>query len=260
MTPQETIAHLQSQLDECRKERAEARERLLRESEMNHGLSRALTVSKRGNGATAEAQAIESESIFRFENHDLRTALAAECESLRAVRKERDALRATVAKMRDCMANARVDLLQIPNAYKAFNRLLEEGLAISPKDLADCVCVKRSEWEARQILPVSLDHSDAVPLRRAFILVLSGLSGKLAGKNFGSDKTSGEHLVWMIGECLLNIRTMQIDKLSRWVGFIQGVLAANGLLDVDEERERTRPLFHKAYAELTALRSQGDKL
>ena len=133
---------------------------------------------------------------------------------LAAVEAERDALRATVAKMR----------------------------------------------EARQILPVSLDHSDAVPLRRAFILVLSGLGGKLAGKNFGSDKTSSEHLVWMIGECLLNIRTMQIDKLSRWIGFIQGVLAANGLLDVDEERERTRPLFHKAYAELTALRSQGDKL
>lgn len=34
------------------------------------------------------------------------------------------------------------------------------------------------------------------------------------------------------------------DKANRWLGFIQGVLIAGGLADIDEERNHTRPLFH----------------
>jgi hypothetical protein len=37
------------------------------------------------------------------------------------------------------------------------------------------------------------------------------------------------------------------DKLSRWLGFVQGVMAAQGLITVAEEREASRPLFHWAY-------------
>jgi hypothetical protein len=39
-------------------------------------------------------------------------------------------------------------------------------------------------------------------------------------------------------------------NLSRWIGFVQGVLAAMGRLDVSEERDRTRPIFHTAYHRL----------
>lgn len=39
-----------------------------------------------------------------------------------------------------------------------------------------------------------------------------------------------------------------IDELSYRLGFVQGALAAYGLLDVDAERDRTRPIFHAAYA------------
>lgn len=108
----------------------------------------------------------------------------------------------------------------------------------------------RTALEARAIEPVSLNHSDCVPLRTAYIEVINGLSGRLAGKSFGSGNTSWEHLIWMLGECLLQIRTMPIDKMSRWVGFVQGVMVMNGVLDVDEERACTRPIFHKAYAAL----------
>lgn len=40
---------------------------------------------------------------------------------------------------------------------------------------------------------------------------------------------------------------MYTDKMGRWVGFIQGVLFSNGLLFVEDEREKTRPIMHEAY-------------
>lgn len=40
-----------------------------------------------------------------------------------------------------------------------------------------------------------------------------------------------------------------IDKLSRWLGFIQGCLVCKGLCDVDTERSYTREFFRKAYIE-----------
>jgi len=98
-----------------------------------------------------------------------------------------------------------------------------------------------SEGEALQ------EGSHKIALRRAFVKVIGPLYQSLNGQSFGADKTSAAHLSWMCKEILNNIRTMQPDKISRWIGFIQGVMAANGLLDVDEERNRTRPLFEAAY-------------
>lgn len=37
------------------------------------------------------------------------------------------------------------------------------------------------------------------------------------------------------------------DKMNRWLGFTQGVLASQGIIDVDEERELTRPLLHQLH-------------
>jgi len=37
------------------------------------------------------------------------------------------------------------------------------------------------------------------------------------------------------------------DKMNRWLGFIQGVLATLSLIDVDEERNFTRPLLHSIH-------------
>jgi hypothetical protein len=37
--------------------------------------------------------------------------------------------------------------------------------------------------------------------------------------------------------------------MHRWLGFVQGVLAARGAISVDEERNYTHPIFHKLYGE-----------
>ena len=41
-----------------------------------------------------------------------------------------------------------------------------------------------------------------------------------------------------------NIGALSEDKANRWLGFVQGILIAAGVLGVDEERDYTRPLFH----------------
>jgi len=45
----------------------------------------------------------------------------------------------------------------------------------------------------------------------------------------------------------INTPDMHTDKMSRWLGFIQGVLYADGLLNVKMERDTSRKLFHDAY-------------
>ena len=48
--------------------------------------------------------------------------------------------------------------------------------------------------------------------------------------------------------------TMSEDKLSRWLGYVQGIMTVYGWITVEEERENTRPLFHKAYEDLGLLK------
>ena len=43
---------------------------------------------------------------------------------------------------------------------------------------------------------------------------------------------------------------MPIDKVGRWLGFIQGNLYACELINLEEEREFSRKIFHKAYEEM----------
>lgn len=55
------------------------------------------------------------------------------------------------------------------------------------------------------------------------------------------------HLQWMCDEAMGNAESWPVDKLSRWLGFVQGVLTANNVITVKVEREFSRPLFHAAY-------------
>lgn len=85
-------------------------------------------------------------------------------------------------------------------------------------------------------------------LTRALLKTLEGLQPMIPSEDEDSDaKTSWQNLRWMAVTAIQNIETWPSDKTSRWIGFIQGVLAARGILDVDAERDRTRPLFHEAY-------------
>jgi hypothetical protein len=49
---------------------------------------------------------------------------------------------------------------------------------------------------------------------------------------------------------LENVNTFPIDKLYRWLGFAQGVLSAFDMIDVNTERDISRPLFHTMYQQL----------
>ena len=55
------------------------------------------------------------------------------------------------------------------------------------------------------------------------------------------------NLLWMCRIGRVEASRMPEDKASRWLGFVQGCLAMRGLIDVDIEREETRPLFHAAH-------------
>lgn len=62
-------------------------------------------------------------------------------------------------------------------------------------------------------------------------------------------RTNYHHLRWMMQQVQDHCGVWPLDKLGRWVGFVHGVLASRGKLDVEAERVRTRPIFEQAYAE-----------
>lgn len=44
-----------------------------------------------------------------------------------------------------------------------------------------------------------------------------------------------------------NIKELPVDKSSRWLGFVQGVLFSFNLINLEEERNFSRILFQKHY-------------
>lgn len=70
------------------------------------------------------------------------------------------------------------------------------------------------------------------------------LYGRIEGEQ---KEVSAENLSWMARHILAN-RELPSDKISRWLGFIQGVLAVRGRLSVAAERDATRGIFHRAYS------------
>lgn len=86
-----------------------------------------------------------------------------------------------------------------------------------------------------------------VPLRTALTATVTGLKAMIPEGDDGDGETSLANLRWMTDKCIEEMQNFPPDKTSRWIGFIQGVLATKGLLSVSEERDRTRPFFHEAY-------------
>jgi len=60
-------------------------------------------------------------------------------------------------------------------------------------------------------------------------------------------RLSNKNLLWMCKEIQKMEKEWPGDKTGRWCGFIQGVMAMKNLIYVDEERELSRPVFHKYY-------------
>lgn len=64
----------------------------------------------------------------------------------------------------------------------------------------------------------------------------------------GDAKVRFAHLIRMCEIGAAHAGEWPADKTGRWLGYVQGCLAARGLLDVDAERDLTRGDFRTAYA------------
>jgi hypothetical protein len=62
----------------------------------------------------------------------------------------------------------------------------------------------------------------------------------------GPELTGFDNLRWMCRTALEHIEEYPIDKTSRWLGFVQGILVIRGFTSVQAERDFSRPLFHAA--------------
>lgn len=54
--------------------------------------------------------------------------------------------------------------------------------------------------------------------------------------------TSRHHLSWMLNE--LASDEMSETKKHRWLGYIQGCMVSQNLINVEDERNSTRPIFN----------------
>jgi len=83
-----------------------------------------------------------------------------------------------------------------------------------------------------------------------YLELISRYKGLIEYKTWDSKykKTSKEHIYKMLLDIEINYDNYKtIDKISRFIGFIQGVLSSFGIIDVDEERILTRKLFQNIY-------------
>jgi hypothetical protein len=62
-----------------------------------------------------------------------------------------------------------------------------------------------------------------------------------------NERTCPAHLRWLLDRCLDEALTFPVDKMGRTIGYVYGVLAMSGHLDVDTSRNQTRKTYHDAY-------------
>lgn len=82
--------------------------------------------------------------------------------------------------------------------------------------------------------------------RLAHITALRNLRRDLEGcpdHETDAPSTSASYLRSFVERAIQTPDDFPIDKLARWTGFVQGVMAVRGWISVEAERDRTRPLF-----------------
>ena len=90
---------------------------------------------------------------------------------------------------------------------------------------------------------------DDFKLKKAMVILFNRYIYILKKNPFDSDidKCDSNSLIALSREAIEKIESLPLDKLNRWLGFIQGVAILNGVLTVDGERDFSRPLFKNAY-------------
>jgi hypothetical protein len=76
------------------------------------------------------------------------------------------------------------------------------------------------------------------------LAIIEDNSGVLSSNYLRCDENSLQNLC---REAIDNTPKYPFDKLNRWIGFVQGILACHGLIKVDQERNFTRPLLHSLH-------------
>lgn len=79
-------------------------------------------------------------------------------------------------------------------------------------------------------------------------MLYASVGGNPANNKYPIDKIECDNIKWMIETALENIDFWPIDKLNRWLGFIQYFVCLKEYTTVDDERDFSRPLFHDAYS------------
>jgi len=101
------------------------------------------------------------------------------------------------------------------------------------------------------LLPVEVPPAGTLPaqaLGRVFARYLPLLDSDPPELHGFKAECQGPHLARLCREAIENGHQYPFDKMNRWLGFTQGVLAAAGLVDVNVEREATRPLLHSLHS------------
>jgi len=93
--------------------------------------------------------------------------------------------------------------------------------------------------------PETIAEANAI-LFEHYLQVIEGAT-HVADPMEGDGRLSLENLRWLCRTALDTGESLPEDKTSRWLGFVQCGLAMRGLIDVDAERDLTRPLFHAVY-------------
>lgn len=55
------------------------------------------------------------------------------------------------------------------------------------------------------------------------------------------DPTQAAHLSWMLATSISFIREGKVEKANRWLGYVQGVIAAKGYATLDELKRANMP-------------------
>jgi len=102
---------------------------------------------------------------------------------------------------------------------------------------------------------ITIGGTEVETLRLNTIKALTRMTDLLKTRGaipYNSEKTPTcrNHLMWMCTTAITKLEEesedFPIDKASRWLGFVHGVLAMLGDMDVMKERGATRPLFTKS--------------
>jgi len=97
-------------------------------------------------------------------------------------------------------------------------------------------------------LPKNQNTDNYNPLKEAYDEIFRRYN--TIAQNVPGISREHRYKIMQMGIHCISHHEMPIDKTSRWLGFIQGILWAGGFIDIKQEREFTRPLIHQAYIDM----------